>query len=105
MIFKHFETLWNEAEGHSANTYNVKSNMEVFKELSDVINKMSNYTEGLGSTYYEQKIGALLYLISVLSEREKINVFTALKNAIELKEKEKSILSKIDINEIITLIC
>jgi hypothetical protein len=105
MTFKHFEELWVEAERASTSTYNVKSNMEVFKELSDTIDMMLNYTEGLGSGYYEPKIGKLLYLISVLSEREKINVYAALKNTIELKEKEKTLLSNIDMKQGIEPIC
>jgi hypothetical protein len=105
MTLKHFEELWVEAEKSSISNYNVKSNMEVFKELSDTVDMMLNYTEGLGSGYYEPKIGKLLYLISVLSEREKINVYAALRNTIELKEKEKSLLSEIDMKQGIDPVC
>jgi hypothetical protein len=105
---KHFEELWNDAEKSSSAIFETKSNMEIYKELSNAIERIINYTEGLGSNYYENKIGALLYIISSLSEREKINVYTALNNTIKLKEKEKffnEMIEDIDLKESIDPIC
>ena len=93
---KHYETLWQDAETLAAQTHGNKTVPAIVEEMKPVIDDLKGYTDPLNVLATEivhseairvsmtkKLVGELLYLVSAVSVRENIDVYSALKEHME----------------------
>jgi len=88
---KNFEHLWEDAEQVSEKKYGLKDFNSLIKELQDLItdlSKIDNLSTDLSVKNFikQKKIGEILFKLCQFSNLEKINVYEALMNEIELEK-------------------
>lgn len=88
---KHFETLWEEAEALALKQYKNQSNIKLIEEMIELLKGMAEMEESSSApeakvAWNNRRIGEFLFMISVISLRQNINVYNSLKEEILLNE-------------------
>lgn len=93
---KHWEAMWTDAETLAAQTHANKTVEYILEEMIPVINDLKGFTntlnvvateilhsEEIRKSMTKKLIGELLYLVSAVSIRENVDVYSALKEHME----------------------
>lgn len=90
----HFEELYNQAETLSSQIYKNLSIEELIKDINDLLQNykeidISTHPNEVKSSLKKRYLGEILFLITSISDRDKINVYAALKEEIALNKLEE----------------
>ena len=82
----HFETLYNQAEEVSAQKYKDKSSEEIKKQISELLGSYVESetvgSEEITNSLKNRYLGEIMFLITYLSHKDKINIYSSLKEQI-----------------------
>lgn len=89
----HFETLWEMAEKVSIQSQAAFTTDQVIDNIVETIGNLKGFNkpelaDEIKAALKKRAIGEVLFLITALSEREKIDVYSALKDEMSLQEMD-----------------
>src|SRR5229473_2835616 len=87
----HYEELWERAEIIAAQINKPIPTNDILTNIVDTANNIKKYDQSefadeIKSALKKRAIGELLFLITTISDREKIDVYAALKDEMYLQE-------------------
>jgi hypothetical protein len=88
---KHFETLWEEGEKLALKQYKDVPNLKLIQDMIELLKsmedmEMSDASQEAKISWNNRRIGEFLFMISAVSARQYINVYSSLKEEILLNE-------------------
>ena len=83
--------MWEKAENIAVQTNKLISTNDILTNIADIANNIKKYDQSefadeIKAALKKRAIGELLFLIATISDREKIDVYAALKDELYLQE-------------------